>query len=145
MSTTTNRYLSYPAAAAGISLVVLRQPSILENWAYGSFAEVVPASTITSDFYIAGVSYTFATPLPNGTGHVIDIDVRTGSGGNEVKLCSFKYVYVSSTTGHVPSVVSMLPEPAYVAANTRISARAANSNTNGVYSIAAFKIIYQMA
>lgn len=41
MATTTNRYLSYPAAAAGIS----RASSGSTAWSYSAYTEVVPAST----------------------------------------------------------------------------------------------------
>jgi len=59
MATTTNRYLAYPAAANGIS----RASSGGVAWSFSAWTEVVPASTITADFYIAGITWAWHTPV----------------------------------------------------------------------------------
>lgn len=47
----TNESLVYPTRAAGATVV-----SAAANWTYGAYAVIVPASTITSDFYVHNVS-----------------------------------------------------------------------------------------
>jgi hypothetical protein len=83
MATTTLRYLSYPAAAAGIS----RASSGSTAWSFSAWTEVVPASTITSTFYIAGLTWAWHTPLAaTDTTYSWLIELGTGAGGANTNL-----------------------------------------------------------
>lgn len=143
MSTTTNRYLSYPAAAAGIS----RASSGGAAWSFSAYTEIVPASTITADFYIAGLTWAWHTPLA-----AVDvtyewiIELATGSDASEVMIiqvpCS---VRMDTAVGYAPSNFITFPEPKFVAANTRISVRVAYSLATTSNTLAGIKILYQIA
>lgn len=142
MATTTNRYLAYPAAAAGIS----RASSGSTAWSFSSYTEVVPASTITSDFYIAGLTWCWHTPLAAvDTTYEWIIELATGAGGAEVLIiqvpCS---VRMDTAVGYAPSNFVVFPEPKYVAANTRISVRVAYSLATTSNTLTGIKILYQM-
>src|SRR5450830_1367751 len=83
MATTTNRYLAYPAAAAGIS----RASSGGAAWSFSAYTELVPANTITADFYLAGLTWAWHTPIAaaDATYEWI-IEIATGAGGSEVLI-----------------------------------------------------------
>jgi hypothetical protein len=141
MATTTNRYLSYPAAATGIS-----RASSGGSWTASAWTEVVPASTITATFYIAGLTWMWWTPLAaTDTTYEIVLELGTGSGGAEVACiqvpCSVRN---DTAVGFVPSNVVMFPEPFQVAANTRIAVRLYYAVAASV-TVTAVKIIYQTA
>ena len=143
MATTTNRYLAYPAAAAGIS----RASSGSTAWSFSSYTEVVPVSTITSDFYIAGLTWMWHTPLAAvDTTYEWLIELATGSGGAEVLIiqvpCSVRN---DTAVGFPSSNMVIFPEPKYVAANTRISVRVAYSLATTSNTLTGIKILYQMA
>lgn len=142
MATTTNRYLSYPAAAAGIS----RASSGGAAWSYSAWTEVVPVNTITSTFYIAGITWAWHTPVA-----AVDvtyqwiIELGTGAGGAETMIIQVPSNIRSDTlVGYVPSNIVMFPEPKLVAANTRISVRVAYSLATTSNTLTGIKIIYQM-
>lgn len=143
MSTTTNRYLSYPAAAAGIS----RASSGGGAWSFSAYTEVVPVNTITSDFYIAGLTWCWHTPLAAvDTTYEWIIELATGSGGSEVLIIQVpSSVRMDTAVGYVPSNMVIFPEPKYVAANTRISVRVAYSLATTSNTLTGVKILYQMA
>jgi hypothetical protein len=143
MATTTNRYLSYPAAAAGIS----RASSGSTAWSYSGYTEVVPASTIASDFYVAGLTWCWHTPCAVAdTTYEWIIELATGAAASEVLIiqvpCS---VRGDTLAGYVPSNMVIFPEPKYVAANTRISVRVAYSLATTSNTLTGIKILYQMA
>lgn len=140
MPSTTNRYLSYPAALAGISLV-----SPTSAWVFGSYVELVAASGITVDFYICGfVWLTFPTYTVDTTIETL-FEVATGASSSEVLAVQFPSTWrIDSAAGHMPLPQIILPEPKFVAANTRLSARVANSGTVAA-TYAGFKLLYQRA
>jgi hypothetical protein len=143
MTTTTNRYLSYPAAAAGIS----RASSGSTAWSYSSYTEVVPASTITSTFYIAGLTWCWHTPVAAAdTTYEWIIELGTGSGGAETVIiqvpCSIRG---DTLVGYVPSNMVIFPEPKQVAANTRVAVRVAYSLATTSNTLTGIKILYEMA
>lgn len=142
MSTTTNRYLSYPAAAAGIS----RASSGGAAWSFSAYTEIVPASTITSDFYIAGLTWAWHTPLAaTDTTYSWIIELATGGAGSEVLAVQIPAnVRNDTAVGHVLCPIVMLPEPKFVAANTRISVRVAYSLATTSNTLSGIKIIYQI-
>lgn len=143
MSTTTNRYLAYPAAAAGIS----RASSGGAAWSFSGYTEVVPASTITSDFYIAGLTWAWHTPLAAvDTTYSWIIELATGAAASEVLIIQVPAnVRNDTAVGFAPSAYVIFPEPKFVAANTRISVRVAYSLATTSNTLTGIKILYQMA
>ena len=142
MATTTNRYLSYPAAATGIS----RASSGSTAWSYSAYTEVVPASTITASFYIAGLTWAWHTPIaaPNVTYEWI-IELATGAAASEVLIIQVpSSIRADSLVGYVPSNYVVFPEPKLVAANTRISVRVAYSLATTSNTLSGIKILYQI-
>ena len=86
MATTTNRYLAYPAAAAGIS----RASSGSTAWSYSAYTQIVPANAITSTFYLAGLTWCWHTPIAAAdTTYQWIIELRLAR--QEQKLQRFKY------------------------------------------------------
>lgn len=143
MSQTTLRYLSYPAAAAGIS----RASSGGAAWSFSAYTEVVPVNTITSDFWIAGLTWMWHSPLAAvDTTYEWIIELATGSGGSEVLIIQIPCSVRNDTAvGHMPSNIIIFPEPKFVAANTRISVRVAYSLATTSNTLSGIKILYQMA
>lgn len=143
MATTTNRYLAYPAAAAGIS----RASSGGAAWSFSAWTEVVPASTITSTFYIAGITWAWHTPLAaTDTTYEWIIEIGTGAASSETTIIQIPASVRNDTAvGFAPSNFVVLPEPKEVAANTRISVRVAYSLATTSNTLTGIKIFYQMA
>jgi hypothetical protein len=142
MATTTNRYLSYPAAAAGIS----RASSGSTAWSFSAWTEVVPVNTITSIFYIAGLTWAWHTPLAAAdTTYEWIIELGTGAGGAETTIiqvpCS---VRADTLAGFAPSNFVVFPEPKEVAADTRIAVRVAYSLATTSNTLSGIKILYQI-
>lgn len=142
MATTTNRYLSYPAAAAGIS----RASSGSTAWSFSAYTELVPASTITSTFYLAGLTWMWHTPVAAAdTTYEWIIEIATGAAASEVLIaqipCSIR---ADTLVGYVPSNYVILPEPKQIAANTRLSVRVAYSLATTSNTLSGIKILYQM-
>lgn len=142
MATTTNRYLAYPAAAAGIS----RASSGGAAWSFSAWTEIVPASTITADFYIAGITWAWHTPVAAAdTTYQWIIELGTGGAGAETTIIQVPSNIRSDTSaGYVPSMNVNFPEPKFVAANTRISVRVAYSLATTSNTLTGIKIFYQI-
>jgi hypothetical protein len=143
MATTTNRYLSYPAAAAGIS----RASSGGAAYSFSAYTEVVPVNTITSTYYIAGLTWMWHTPVAAAdTTYQWIIELATGGAGAETLIIQVPCSVRSDTSvGYVPSNYIIFPEPKQVAANTRISVRVAYSLATTSNTLTGIKILYQMA
>lgn len=143
MSTTTNRYLSYPGAAAGIS----RASSGSSAWTFSAWTEVVPASTITATFYIAGLTWAWHTPLAaTDTTYQWIIELGTGTGGAETTVIQIpSNVRNDTAVGFPSSNMVILPEPVEIAANTRIAVRVAYSLATTSNTLTGIKILYQTA
>lgn len=143
MATTTNRYLSYPAAAAGIS----RASSGGVAWSFSAYTEVVPASTITSTFYITGLTWAWHTPLAAvDTTYEWIIELATGAAASETLIIQVPASVRNDTAVGFPSSnMVIFPEPKEVAANTRISVRVAYSLATTSNTLTGIKILYQMA
>lgn len=142
MSTTTNRYLSYPAAAAGIS----RASSGGAAFSFSAYTEVVPVNTITSDFYIAGLTWCWHTPA-NAVDVTYEwiIELATGLAASEVLIIQVPASYrMDTAVGYVPSNMVIFPEPKFVAANTRISVRVAYTTATTSNTLTGIKILYQI-
>lgn len=143
MATTTNRYLSYPAAAAGIS----RASSGSTAWSYSAYTQVVPVDTITSTYYLAGLTWAWHTPIASAdTTYEWIIELATGLAASEVLIAQVPCSIRGDTlVGYVPSNMVIFPEPKQVAANTRISVRVAYSLATTSNTLTGIKILYQMA
>jgi hypothetical protein len=139
VATTTNRYLSYPALAVGIS-----RASGTPAWTASAYTELVPVNTITSTFYIAGISLMPPPASATATTNEHIIEIASGATSSEVLLCQLPYTVRNVTAvGYITPVFIFLPEPKEVAANTRLSVRTASSvatlTSNGI------KLLYQIA
>lgn len=142
MATTTRRYLSYPAAAAGIS----RASSGGAAWSWSAYTEVVPASTITSTFYVAGASWMYHTPAAAvDTTYEVLFQIATGAGGAEVLALEWAGSFrMDTAVGYVSEGRVIFPEPKEIAANTRLSLRIAQSLATTSNTITGFKLLYSM-
>lgn len=143
MATTTNRYLSYPAAAAGIS----RASSGGVAWSFSAWTEIVPASTITATFYIAGLVWAWHTPLAAvDTTYSWLIELGTGAAASETTIIQVPAnVRNDTAVGFAPSAQVIFPEPKEVAANTRVSVRVAYSLATTSNTLSGIKILYETA
>lgn len=140
MTTTTDRYLAYPAAAAGI----VKASGGGAAWAFSTYIEVVPVSTITATFYLSGFTWCWHTPpaLADTTYEVL-FEIASGLAGSEVLVAQIPGSYRGDTlVGYVPSNFVVLPEPKQIAANTRLSVRVAQSLATTVYTYSGIKIGY---
>jgi hypothetical protein len=118
--------LVYPTLAAGATVV-----TAAADWAYGAYAVVIPASTITTNFHILGVSIescdqnaTFQLELYKGAGDdiitAVRFNVTGGFFGNQV------YVVGSEV----------------VEANAQIRARAASSDGLANQATLTISVVY---
>lgn len=140
-TTTTNRYLSYPAAAAGIS----KASSGSTAWSYSTYIEVVPVSTITATFYIAAVVFQPPAATAAALTNEYLIEIATGAAASEVLVVQIPYTVRNVTAaGYIPPAWVALPEPKQIAANTRLSMRFAYSVATTAVTINGFKIVYQI-
>lgn len=140
MATTTRRYLSYPALAAGATYSYV---SIGSFWGNGTWTTIVPANTITSTFYIAGLSWQFATPAANNTTYELLFDI----GINSVVGIQFPVIYGNrSNVGYFPANFVTFPEPKEVAANTLINLRISSGSNFPISSggVTGIKLFYQI-
>jgi len=143
MATTTNRYLSYPAAAAGIS----RASSGSVAWSFSAYTELVPTNAITSTYYLAGLTWAWHTPIAAAdTTYQWIIEIATGAAAAEVLIVQVPSSIRSDTSvGYVPSNFITFAEPKEIAANTRLSVRVAYSLATTSNTLTGIKILYQIA
>lgn len=136
---TTATYKAYPAAAAGIS----RASSGGAAWSNSAYTELVPASTITSTFYIAGLTLMYSNNASVDVSHEVEIDIATGTGGAEVVIITVPFVFrIDSAVGHHPVIFIPFAEPREVAANTRLSVRVRQSLATTSVTYNGIKILY---
>lgn len=142
MATTTNRYLSYPAAAAGIS----RASSGGVAWSFSAYTEIVPAAGgITATWFLAGITWAWHTPvdLADTTREWI-IQLATGSAGAEVPIIQIPAsIRADTLVGYVPSNMVILPEPRQIAANTRVAVSVAYNLATTSNTLTGIKLLYQ--
>ena len=143
MTTTTNRYLAHPAAAAGIS----RASSGGAAWSFSASTDVVAASAITSTFYIAGFTWCWHTPAAVvDTTYEVLFELMTGAGDPGTLIIQVPSSFRADTlVGYVPSNMVIFPEPKQVAANTQVRVRVAQSLATTSQTYTAIKILYQTA
>lgn len=136
---TTATYRAYPAAANGISLA----SSGSTAWSNSAYTELVPASTITSTFYIAGITLMYSNNAAVDTSHEVEIDIATGAASSEVVIATIPFVFRMDTAeGHHPVIFIPLSEPREVAANTRLSVRVRQSLATTTVTYDGIKIMY---
>lgn len=136
---TTLTYKAYPAAAAGIS----RASSGSTAWSPSAYTELVPVNTITSTFYIAGITLMYPNTAAVDVTQEVEIDIATGSAGSEVIIATIPFSYrIDSAVGHQASIFIPLAEPKEVAANTRLSVRVKQSLATTSITFSGIKIMY---
>jgi len=136
---TTATYKAYPAAAAGIS----RASSGSTAWSNSAYTELVPVSTISSTFYIAGVTLMYSNNAAVDVSHEVELDIATGSAASEVVILTIPFVFrIDSAVGHQPVIFIPIAEPREVAANTRLSVRVRQSLATTSVTYNGIKIFY---
>jgi hypothetical protein len=136
---TTATYKSYPAAAAGIS----RTSSGSTAWSNSLYLQLVPVNTITSTFYIAGITLQYSNNAAVDTSHEVELDIATGAASSEVVIMTIPFVFrIDSAVGHQPVIFIPISEPREVAANTRLSVRVRQSLATTVVTYNGIKILY---
>jgi hypothetical protein len=116
----------YPTLAAAVT-VTAAAPA----WTLGSFVDIVPTNTITSNFRIDYVS--FAAFSVAGT---FEVAFYKGASGSEIEIGRCRVFPQGSATIAVPLFTESIP------ANSRISAKAATGTTNADTVISS--IIYHL-
>lgn len=140
MATTTNRYLSFPAAAVGIS----RASSGGAAWSFSAYTVVAATNAITTQFYIAGCMFAPPAATATATTNEYIIELASGATGSEVTAIQFPYTVRNVTAvGYIPPGIVTFPEPKQFAANTQISVRFAYSVLTTSVTINGIKILYE--
>lgn len=142
-TTTTNRYLSAPAAAAGLSIA----SSGSTAWSFTAYTQLVAANAIAATYYIAGFTWCWHTPpAAVDTTYEVLFEIATGLAAAEVLIIQVPASFRGDTlVGYVPSNFVVFPEPKQIAANTRLSVRLAQSLATTVYTYSGIKIMYETA
>lgn len=136
---TTAIYKAYPAAAAGIS----RASSGGAAWSNSAYTELVPVSTITSIFYIAGITLMYPNTAAVDVTQEVELDIATGAAASEVVIITLPFSYrIDSSVGHHATIWVPLAEPREVAANTRLSLRVRQSLATTSITFNGIKIMY---
>jgi len=120
---TTKEIKIYPAQAASVGAASSTTP-----WAWGSWVELVPANTITSDFIILGIYYDQYYALSTYLRWLIQLGV--GAAGAESPIASLAGVHYYASAagyGHFPFYPLVVPRKA--AANSRVAVRATDDKT----------------
>jgi hypothetical protein len=139
-TSTTMRYLCHPAAANGIS-----RASSGAAWGTGSaYTEIVAANAIAATFYVAGVTWSWWTPIVAAdTTYEIEVVIASGAASAEVEQIVIPAsVRVDTAVGPVPSQLVTLPEPREFAANTRLSVKL-RYGTAAAVTLTGIKLLYQ--
>jgi hypothetical protein len=95
-----------------------------------SYTEIVPASTITSTFYIAGLTTTLTTNVTLDLRLYTNFSLAKGTAGSETEIIQFPSAYYNdSSIGTQEGFQFTLPEAVQVAANTRIAGRVTHAES----------------
>jgi hypothetical protein len=116
----------YPSLAAGATVV-----SANTNWVFGSYATVVPASTISNDFHVLGLSIESCN-----RDAVFQLELYKGAGDD--LITAVKFAVVGGFFGNQVYVVGS----GHVNANDRIRARLASSNGTALIATITMSIVY---
>lgn len=112
----TNQEKCYPSQANGITI-----SSGNNSWQTGSYTEIIPINTITSDFRIHKI-YIEST----SDGGVWQIDLYKGSDGNEELIGSVRQSY-EGTKGIMVVYNEIYIKTKYLDANERVSCKVSHS------------------
>jgi len=121
---TDDKINSYPTTSTGVQPV-----SSATAWVWGSWVELVPANTITSDFDITDINFLFdPVGLTKDVRYQAVIQIGVGAAGSETPIISLPVHFLSDTlVDHVPdNQVVFLPVPRRIPANSRVAVRVAN-------------------
>jgi len=142
MATTTNRYLSYPAAANGIG----RASSGGAAWSFSAYTELVPVNTITAQHFLTGLTWAWHTPVAAAdVTYEWIIEIAVGLAASEVLIAQIPASIRGDTlVGYVPSNMVIFPEPKLIAANARLSVRVAYSLATTSNTLTGIKMLYQI-
>lgn len=118
-----NHYV-YPALSDGVTLTA-GTPA----WTKGSYAEIVPANTIKTTFYLTGVV------IDDTASSKYEIDIATGGAGSESNI------YTVAVPAGFTGVLSITP-PIKIPSRTRVAGRCATSS--GVADTCTVKMLYKV-
>ena len=121
-----NERLVYPTLAAGATVV-----SANADWTYGAYAEVVPASTITSPFHVLAVSIESCDENA-----VLQLELYKGAGDEIIQATRF-----AVEGGFFGNQVYVIGSKE-VDANERVRARVASSNGTAAVATITISIVY---
>lgn len=131
---TTKEIKLYPPGALPVQAFSSATP-----FEYGSWSEIVPADTITSDFIVVAVPRSFVDPDPS---ELVAVQIGVGAVGEEEPIITvfYAHMYASGVGFALSSEEGTLPIPRKVVANSRVAVRVAD--TGGVVRAYAVKIMY---
>lgn len=136
---TTAVYKSYPAAAAGIS----RASSGTSAWTDSAWTEVVPTGSISSTFYIAGVTTMYSNNAAVDTTHSVELEIGTGTAGGEVPIMTIPFNFrIDSAVGHQPIIFLPIINPREVSGSARVAVRVRQSLATTTVTYNGIKIFY---
>jgi len=135
---TTKEIKCYPVLAAGPTIV-----SSATGWTWpASWTELVPASTITSNFAIIGLTALEFPTASTDARHQTIIQIGTGAAISEVVIASIPISwYIDSGVGHCSPWIFPLVIPRYVVANLRVAIRCTDEMAVA-YTYGGVKIMY---
>jgi hypothetical protein len=138
-TTTTNRYLCIPAAAAGVGIT-----AGAGVWTFSAYSQLAAANAITATFYLVGVCFQPPAASATATTNEYLLELATGAASSEVLAVQLPFTVRNVTAaGYIPPAWLAVPEPKQVAANTRVAARLAASVAS--LAITGLKLIYETA
>ena len=125
--THTGTYYTYPPNAAGVTIT-----SAAGTYTKGSYTEIIPVNTISTQFFITGVTLSNLTVNTD-----YELDIATGAAASEVIIATVSHMTDNTNLAHE----CLFPIPIKVSSNTRISARSSDG-TGSLTSIV--KIRYKI-
>jgi hypothetical protein len=138
-TTTTNRYLCSPGAAAGVGIT-----AGAGAWTFSAYSQLVAASAITATFYLVGVCFHPPAASAVTTTNEFLLELATGAAASEVTQIQLPFTVRNVTAaGYIPPAWLAVPEPKQVAANVRVAARLAASVAS--LAITGLKLVYATA
>ena len=114
----------YPTLATGVTVT-----ASASTWTLGGFIEIIPASTVASNFVISGLNVTSAT-----LNDTYELVLYSGALGQEVEIGRTRFTKVANNT----PIAQHNIKTSQIAANGRISAKIANTTGSGAAVIALF-------
>lgn len=130
------RYVVYPAAAAGVSVV---SNGAAAAWAWAPYIQIVAVDTITDPCWLCGVTiHTAVVETHNG-----DMAIAYGTAGSELDLAIFHYAAAlpgataNLTAMPIVSKTIWLPYPVRVAGSPRLAARIRKSTAASAAGVTA--------